>query len=218
MLMTIANVINDDSIAELRADLSRLAFSDGRTSAGFAARIVKQNMQAAPDPLLDLWRDRIANALLAHPLVQMAARPKRVVGPMFSRYRSGDQYGLHVDDAMIDGVRADLSFTLFLSDPTAYDGGELVIESTAGSDSHKAVAGCIVLYPTTSLHRVAPVTRGERLAAIGWVSSAIRDAAQRELLFDLDTARHRIFETLGKSTEYDLLSKSSANLMRMWCD
>lgn len=218
MLLTIANVINETAIAELRAALSGLEFQDGRASAGFAARTVKRNTQAAPDPLVDLWSDRIAAALIGNPVVHLAARPMRVVGPMFSRYRSGDQYGPHVDEAIIDGARADVSFTLFLSDPNAYDGGELVIEDSSGNDAHKPSAGCLVLYPATSLHRVAPVTRGERLAAVGWVNSAIRDAAQRELLFDLDTARHRMFEASGKTTEFDLLSKCSANLMRMWCD
>lgn len=218
MLMTISDLIDSKLVAELSADLSRLEFRDGNSSAGIAARIVKQNAQVAPDPLADLWRDRIADALTANALLQLAARPKRVIGPMFSRYRAGDHYGRHIDEPIMDGMRADISFTLFLSDPDSYDGGELVIEGTSGDDAHKPTAGSLVLYPTNALHRVTPVTSGVRLAAVGWIRSLVRNPEQRELLFDLDTARYRMFETAGKTEDFDLLSKCSASLMRMWCD
>jgi PKHD-type hydroxylase len=127
-------------------------------------------------------------------------------------------YGTHVDDALMQGMRSDVSFTLFLSDPQSYQGGELVIESASGEDEVKLAAGALVAYPSTSLHRVNAVTRGVRLAAVGWVRSFIRDAARRELLFDLDTARRNMFTREGKSTEFDLISKSLANLMRMWAE
>jgi PKHD-type hydroxylase len=123
-----------------------------------------------------------------------------------------------MDDAIIDGLRADVSFTLFLSDPASYEGGELIIESVAGEDACKLDAGGLVAYPATSPHRVAAVRHGVRLAAVGWARSFIRDAAQRELLFDLDTARRRMFERNGKSADFDLVSKSFANLMRMWTE
>ena len=132
--------------------------------------------------------------------------------------REAKNYGSHVDDAMIGGLRTDVSFTLFLSDPKGYSGGELVIETAAGEDGIKLPAGSLVAYPTTVLHRVAKVTRGERLVCVGWVRSYIRDAAHRELLFDLDTARRRMFAREGKSADYDLISKSTANLMRMWIE
>jgi PKHD-type hydroxylase len=128
------------------------------------------------------------------------------------------QYGSHVDDALMSGMRTDVSFTLFLSDPASYEGGELVIESAAGEDSIKLHAGALVAYPATSLHHVNEVTRGVRLAAAGWAKSLIRDAARRELLFDLDTARRQMFARNGKSSEFDLVSKSFANLMRMWAE
>lgn len=137
---------------------------------------------------------------------------------MFARYEKGKNYGSHVDDAMIGGMRTDVSFTLFLSDPKSYSGGELVIESTAGEEGIKLSAGSLVAYSTTTLHRVAKVTRGERLVCVGWVRSFIRDAAHRELLFDLDTARRRLFAREGNSPDYDLISKSTANLMRMWAE
>jgi PKHD-type hydroxylase len=118
----------------------------------------------------------------------------------------------------MNGMRADVSFTLFLSGPDEYDAGELVIESPAGEDAVKLNPGSLVAYPSTALHRVNDVTRGSRLAAVGWARSFIRDPAQRELLFDLDTARREIFARDGKSKAFDLMSKSLSNLMRMWAE
>ena len=137
---------------------------------------------------------------------------------MFSAYEPGMRYGSHVDDALMQGMRTDVSFTLFLSDPDSYDGGELVIESASGEDAMKLPAGSLVAYPSTALHHVAAVTRGTRLAAVGWARSYVRDGAQREMLFDLDTARRQIFAEGGKTPEYDLVSKSLANLLRMWVE
>lgn len=128
------------------------------------------------------------------------------------------EYGAHVDDALMNGIRSDVSFTLFLSDPATYEGGELVIETSSGEDDIKLPAGSMIAYPSSSLHRVAPVTRGTRLAAVGWARSLIRDAGRRELLFDLDTARQSLFAREGKTAEFDLLSKTSANLLRMWVE
>jgi PKHD-type hydroxylase len=116
------------------------------------------------------------------------------------------------------GMRTDVSFTLFLSDPGDYDGGELIIESAAGEEAVKPDAGALVAYPSTTLHRVAGVTRGARLAAVGWARSLIRDAARREPLFDFDTARRALFAREGKTAEYDLIAKTTANLMRMWVE
>jgi hypothetical protein len=120
--------------------------------------------------LVEQWRDRIEAVLRGNPLFQLAAQPKRIIGPMFSRYGAGDHYGSHVDDAILDGARSDLSFTLFLAAPESYEGGELTIETAAGDDAYKLEAGSLVLYPATTLHRVAPVTRGHRYAAVGWRS------------------------------------------------
>ncbi len=111
-----------------------------------------------------------------------------------------------------------MSFTLFLADPETYDGGELIIDTASGEEAFKLPAGSLVTYPATMLHRVAPVTRGERMVAAGWVRSTVRDPAQRELLFDLETARRRLFDREGKTAEGDLLAKCAANLMRLWCD
>ena len=140
---------------------------------------------------------------------------------MFSRYEPGMEYGTHVDNAVMSGrppVRSDVSLTLFLSEPDTYDGGELTIQTMTGEEQIKLPAGSIVAYPSSSLHRVAPVTRGVRVAAVTWVQSMIRDPACREILFDLEATRRSIFETQGKTREFDLVSKCFANLMRMWAE
>jgi PKHD-type hydroxylase len=217
MQIVIGNVLTAEEVATVVAALKRARFVDGRLTAGFAARAVKNNRQAAgSDRSLETIRKLIAARLLGNEIFRLAVRPKALSALLFSRYEKSMHYGSHVDDALIDGMRTDVSFTLFLSDADAYDGGELVIESAAGEETFKLAAGSLVAYPATTLHRVAAVTRGVRLAAAGWARSFVRDAAQRELLFDLDTARRLLFAREGKSAEFDLIAKSFANLMRMW--
>jgi PKHD-type hydroxylase len=128
-------------------------------------------------------------------------------------------YGSHVDNAFMGTdpkIRSDLSLTVFLRSPATYEGGELVIETTQGEEAFKLEAGAMVLYPSSTLHRVEPVTQGVRLVAVAWVQSLVKDPAERELLFDLDTARQAIFAKDGKTAEFDLISKSHANLLRKW--
>ncbi|MBA1145715.1 Fe2+-dependent dioxygenase [Ectothiorhodospiraceae bacterium WFHF3C12] len=223
MILCIADVLDADSVARVRAGLARASFRDGRETAGWHARLVKHNQQAdSRTEAVESLRSLVDQAVAASPLFQTAARPARQRPVMFSRYESGMSYGAHVDDAVMgqggDRLRTDLSFTLFLCDPDSYDGGELIMDTTAGEQSYKLPAGAMVLYPSSTLHRVDPVTRGERLAAVGWVQSQVRDPRHRELLFDLETARRRIFETQGKTPEFDLVSKSLANLLRMWVE
>lgn len=218
MQIVIGAVLSADEIALVRETLAQAGFEDGRATAGFAARLVKNNEQATADRRIETIRRLVEERILASDVFEMAVRPKTLTAVMFSRYESGMQYGSHVDDALMQGTRTDVSFTLFLSEPDSYDGGELVIENASGEDAIKLAAGSLVAYPSTTLHHVAPITRGVRLAAVGWARSYVRDAAQRELLFDLDTARRALFARAGKSAEYDLVSKSLANLMRMWVE
>ena len=218
MQIVIGDVLSAEEIAHACATLAKVTFEDGRKTAGFAAREVKNNRQAARGHSTDALRTLIEQRILGHEVFRLAVRPKTLTPIMFSAYEPGMNYGSHVDDALMQGIRTDVSFTLFLSDPDSYDGGELVIESASGEDAVKLKAGSMVAYSSTTLHRVAPVTRGTRLAAVGWARSFIRDAAQRELLFDLDTARRQMFAQHGKSAEYDLVSKSLANLLRMWAE
>jgi len=219
MRIAIADVLAADDLVLIGEALANARFQHGSQTAGFAARQVKDNHQADPsDRSLTGIRELIAERVLKSPVFQMAARPKQLGPLLLSRYDVGMQYGAHTDDALMQGMRTDIAFTLFLSDPATYDGGELVIETTDGSDEIKLPAGSMIVYPATSLHRVAQVTRGHRYVAAGWVRSFVRDPAQRELLFDLDTARRALFAREGKSQEFDLMSKSLANLLRMWCD
>jgi PKHD-type hydroxylase len=219
MQIVIGNVLAAEEVKTVVVALKRARFVDGRATAGFAARTVKNNRQAAGnDRSLETVRKLIAARILGNELFRLAVRPKALSALLLSRYETSMRYGSHVDDALIDGMRSDVSFTLFLSDPQSYDGGELVIESAAGEETFKLAAGSLVAYPSTALHRVEAVTRGVRLGAAGWARSFVRDAARRELLFDLDTARRAIFSREGNSAEFDLLAKSFANLMRMWAE
>ena len=219
MRIVIANVLSAADIKTVRAALSKARFVDGRETAGFAARLVKHNRQAAArDASLDPVRELIESRLRGNDVFAMAARPKAFTPLLFSKTAAGMEYGTHVDDALMRGLRTDVAFTLFLCEPKSYGGGELVIESTSGEDAYKLPAGSMIAYPASTLHRVNKVTRGERLVCAGWARSFVREAAQRELLFDLDTARRRLFAREGKSADFDLLSKSLSNLLRMWAE
>jgi PKHD-type hydroxylase len=219
MMLCIADVLDKEETAAIRSEVELLNFVDGRATAGWAARLVKDNEQAdADDNQLKALRARIAEKILDNELFQLAVRPKALTPLMISRYKPGKQYGTHVDDALMRGIRTDLSFTLFLAEPETYAGGELVVETTAGEQAFKLPAGSMIVYPSNTLHRVAAVENGERLAAVGWARSFIRSSEQREILFDLETARRDVFDTQGKSPTFDQLSKCSANLLRMWAD
>jgi PKHD-type hydroxylase len=218
MILAVPDVLSAADVAALRSGLAAIPFAPGQSTAGWAASRVKANLQAADGPETEAMRTLVQQRLMAHPVLALATRPKAILGPLFARYLPGHAYGTHVDNALIGGMRTDVSFTLFLSDPQACDGGELVIDTPSGEEAFKLPAGSVLTYAATTLHRVAPVKSGERLAAAGWIRSHVRDAAQRELLFDLETARRRLFDREGKSPEADLLARCAANLLRMWCD
>ncbi|WP_293203061.1 Fe2+-dependent dioxygenase [Microcoleus sp. PH2017_09_SFU_O_A] len=217
-----ANILSSEELGLIVDRLKNAEFVDGKLTAGWYAQQVKNNAQLKNDaaPTQELI-NLVNQALKRNSLFQIAARPKAIRPIMFSRYQGGMYYGTHIDNAIMGDeelMRSDLSLTLFLSDPATYTGGELVIESTQGEQAFKLDAGSMVVYPTTTLHRVEPVTEGERLAAVTWVQSLVRDAHKREILFDLDTVRDTLFQKSGKTAEFDLLSKSIANLLRKWAD
>ena len=218
MIVAIPNIFVLRDLEDLQSLLADATYSDGRASAGWAARLVKSNLQADDGAGLEPARLTIHQRLLEHPAFVSATRPKTIIGPTFSRYEPGHTYGPHVDDAIMAGIRTDVSFTVFLSQPDSYDGGELIIETTSGDEAFKLPAGSVVTYPATFLHRVALVTRGTRQAAVGWVRSYVREASRREILFDLDAARQSLFDERGKTPEFDRLSKVASNLLRMWAD
>ena len=219
MIMTLPDILSDGDIAKVVDKLNALRFVDGGTTAGWHAKLVKNNLQAdrTQPEYLPLTK-AVTDAILRNPTFRMAARPRHITPLLFSRYRDSMEYGTHVDDPIMYNLRSDISFTLFLADPSTYDGGELVMETTAGEQAYKPKAGAMFIYPSTTLHRVTPVTRGERAAAVGWCQSYIRDAAKREILYDLDVARRGVFDKEKKSREFDVISRCHANLMRMWAD
>lgn len=224
MLITISGVLSRDELEDVREQALGLRWRDGSQTAGEAARRVKRNEQAdlgsrAGVKLRELLMARISG----HPVLRAAARPKRLSRPLLSRAGEGGGYGLHVDNALMgqgdNTIRSDVSYTLFLSDPGDYEGGELVIEHPGATQALRPPAGDLVLYPSTSLHRVSDVRAGTRLAAVGWIQSHIRDGAQRELLFDLENLRAELARTHEPdSAEMLTLSKTIANLMRMWAE
>ena len=217
MIFQIPDVLSADELSAIQTTLATAEFVDGKLTAGWYAKHVKQNQQLKGTDAKDL-RERIQAALTRHPLFQAAVRPKQVHSLLLSRYNSGMEYGRHIDNALMGRQRSDVSFTVFLSDPQDYSGGELVIEGADDERRYKLAAGAAIVYPSSTLHRVDTVTAGTRLVAVGWVQSWIRDTAQREILFDLDTVRRSLYGQAGKTNEFDLLSKSLANLMRQWAE
>ena len=219
MLLQLESVCSDAEVRTLRELIQRGDnFQDGKTTAGRAARQVKSNEQLASGAEIDTVRRIVGKALHGHPLYTAFAQPKAITRMLVSRYTQGMEYGTHVDDALMGGRRTDLSFTLFLTPPQDYEGGELIIEDMGGENAVKLDAGNAVIYPTGALHRVAPVISGQRLAVVGWIRSLVRRADQREILFDLDVTSRAIFERDGKTPVYDTLAKTRSNLLRMWAE
>jgi PKHD-type hydroxylase len=218
MMMIIGDILNVTALASIAQTLPKLRYEDGRATAGFDAAGVKQNEQARGSVTLDLLRDQISAALLGNDVFAAAVRPKALTRLLISKTEVGGFYGRHIDSPIIGGLRTDVAFTVFLTPPEAYDGGELVVETVGGDESFKLPAGSAVVYSAATLHRVGEVTRGTRYVAVGWVQSLIRDPAKRELLFDLEQAKRSLFARERKTEAYDLVAKSAANLMRMWAE
>ncbi|MBM3484736.1 MAG: Fe2+-dependent dioxygenase, partial [Alphaproteobacteria bacterium] len=218
MLLTFANVLSPEQLKSVVESLKSEDFVDGRKTAGWHAKLVKNNLQMqSGEERTKALQKTCHDAILACSEFHRAYKPKFVRLPMISRYEVGMSYGAHVDDPFMGSnpiMRTDVATTLFLVDPSTYEGGELVIEGTYGSRSVKLEAGAMVAYPATTLHRVVPVTSGARVAAVTWAQSMIPDPSHREIIFELDNARRMIFEKDGKSPAFDLVSKSHANLMR----
>ncbi len=230
MLIAVPQVFSKDQVRELRAALDRADWVDGKVTAGHQSAQNKFNSQIPENhPVAKQVGDVILQALGANPLFRSAALPLRVFPPLFNRYAGGQTFGTHVDNAIRTHgptggrIRTDLSCTLFFSEPDEYDGGELVVEDTYGAKSVKLPAGDMILYPSTSLHHVTPVTRGARVSSFFWLQSMIRQDAQRTLLFDLDTAIQR----LAGSSEADAAEVKQStvqltgvyhNLLRQWAE
>ncbi|MEP7084925.1 MAG: Fe2+-dependent dioxygenase [Betaproteobacteria bacterium] len=225
MLLHIPQVLEATEIARLRTMLSAAQWSDGRITAGTQSAQVKNNRQLAEDnPVAREAGAIVLAGLKSSALFFTATLPKRIVPPLFNRYDgTANSFGNHVDNSVrtvITGahVRTDISATLFLSDPASYEGGELVIEDTFGAQSIKLPAGDLIIYPSSSLHRVQPVTSGIRLASFFWVESMIRETERRRLLFDMDMAILALRQQHAEDPSVVQLTSCYHNLMRMWAD
>lgn len=225
MLLHIPNVLTAEQVAHMRGVLDRTDWEDGRITAGPQAAKVKRNQQLTEEhPVAQQLGEIVLKALGRSELFLSAALPHRVFPPLFNSYSGGGQFGMHVDTAVRDvrskgiRVRTDLSATLFLSAPEEYDGGELVMEDTYGAHAAKLPAGDLVLYPSTSLHRVNPVTRGARIASFFWVQSLVREDAQRTLLFEMDSALQNLNKTVADHPSMVQLTGVYHNLLRRWAD
>jgi PKHD-type hydroxylase len=226
MLIQVPEVLGDAQVSEVRRLIDGAEWVDGNVTSGAQAALAKRNRQLAEDsPAAKRAGEIVLAALGRQPLFMAAALPAKVWPPLFNRYAGGEQFGVHVDNAVrskrngVERLRSDLSATLFLSDPDSYEGGELTVEDTYGAHSVKLAAGDLILYPASSLHQVTPVTRGERVASFFWVQSMVRDGAQRRVLFDLDLSVQRLAGELGQAhASVVALTGTYHNLLRMWAD
>jgi PKHD-type hydroxylase len=225
MLLQIPDVLTPGQVAAFRARLEAAPWVDGNATSGHQSAQAKYNEQVREDSAeARELGGLVMEALHASPLFFSAALPKQVFPPLFNRYREGMTFGSHVDGAIRTHaptrtrIRTDLSATLFLSPPTEYDGGELLVEDTYGVQRVKLAAGSLVLYPATSLHRVEPITRGARVASFFWIQSMVRDDAQRTLLFDLDMSIVRLTRDHPGDPALVGLTGVYHNLLRMWAE
>ncbi len=222
MLICIPDILTGDQIEKLVAMMDRQTFIDGRETAGWAAAGVKENKQVASDSRdYAAMQAMVTEALAANRFFATAAMPRAMRPVLFSRYTVGMGYGPHVDNALMGDApqtRIDLAFTLFLSRPDSYEGGELEIEEPAGTRSFKLPAGAAILYPANSVHEVAKVTVGQRDVAVGWIQSLVRDADKRRVLFELENLRATMFAETGKTAAFDTLTRNTSDLWRMWAE
>jgi len=221
MLLTIKNVLTENQLKVIRTLLVNAEFTDGKLSAGKEANSVKNNTELSQDSQLhEQLNQMVMPSLLQNAEYQASAFPLKIATPFYARYRVGMEYGFHVDDPVMGPMqgryRSDISTTIFLNDD--YEGGELVIKRPFGEQSIKLNAGDAVVYPSTSLHKVNPVTEGERLVAVTWAQSMIKDCSKRELLYELGQARETLLESHKGSEEASQVSNVYANLVRRWSE
>jgi len=222
MLLVIPEILSQTKLTEIQSILAKARFVDGKLSAGNNAMRVKNNQELPPQAEeLQRLNQLVMNPLVQHPQFQQAALPHRIATPFYARYNKGQAYGDHIDDPVMGPAvgqryRSDISCTIFLNSPESYAGGELVIRATFGTQSIKLPAGHAVIYPSSSLHHVSEVTSGERLVAVTWIQSLIRDPARRELLYELSLARNSLMQTQPDDEVTKQVDHSYVNLVRMW--
>jgi len=221
MLLTLSGVLNKEELAVVHDLLSRGNFIDGKLSAGDEAIRVKNNQELnASDQVIQPLNNLVMGKLLKHPAYLAAAFPLKIATPFYAKYGKGMTYGNHVDDPIMGPIgqryRTDLSITVFLNEPEDYEGGELVIQTPFGEQTAKLEAGSAIMYPSGSTHRVAEVTSGERIVAVTWLQSMVKDPAKRELLYKLSQARDILIDKSNGNEETELVSNTYINLVRMW--
>ena len=224
MLLHIPAILDHAQLAQLRSALDAADWTDGRETVGAQGAQVKRNRQL-PDasPLRRQLGEVVLAALAKSPLYHAATLPLRTLPPRFNRYEGGGEYGMHVDGSVMalpngEQLRSDISCTLFLSEPDEYDGGELIVSDTYGEHEVKLPAGDAIIYPSSSLHRVQPVTRGARVAAFFWVQSLVRDDGRRRLLYELDASIQRLVATGADHDAVLQLTGTYHNLLRQWAE
>jgi len=223
MMLEIPGLLNEAQIGKIKEILDRSEFVDGKLTAGTAAERVKNNQELKKEPRqMELLNHIIVSSLARNAAFSSAALPYRMADLIFARYQPGMAYGDHVDDPIMGNsgprFRTDISMTIFINAPESYEGGELVVRTTFGEKRVKLAAGDAVIYPSSSLHHVAEVTKGERLVALSWVQSHVRDPARRELLYELNQVREHLLRKEPDAESTGLIDKSYANLMRMWAE
>ena len=225
MMLHIPGVLSGEQVTQMRQQLRDTDWIDGRASVGPQGAQVKRNRQLAEgSPLAIELGQTISAALMAHPLFFSSVLPLRILAPYFNSYAGGEHYGLHVDGAIraqrpgLPAIRADVSATVFLSEPDEYEGGELVVVDAYGTHEVKLPAGDAIIYPSGSVHEVLPVTSGERIASFLWTQSMVREDAKRALLFELDTNIQKLRAAHGESEATVGLTGHYHNLLRMWAE
>lgn len=223
MLLQLPKVLARPQLTQVRELLSQAQFADGKLSAGAEAERVKNNQEMSQgSELYTKLNNIVMVSLVNHTVYQQAAFPHRIAAPFYARYTTGMTYGDHVDDPIMGPVgqryRSDISITVFLSEPHEYEGGELTIRTAFGDQQVKLAAGDAILYPSSSLHQVAPVSRGERLVAVTWLQSMIRDPGKRELLYELGQAREKLLRNAADQEETAWVSNVYVNLVRRWSE
>ena len=224
MMLHVPGVLSREQVSAMRAAVDAAEWVDGRSTVGNMGAQVKRNRQLPVDSAVAVEQGRIVlQALEANPVFFAAALPARIVPPLFNTYAGGETYGMHVDGSVRrvpggDWLRTDVSCTLFLCDPEDYDGGELIVSDTYGEHEVKLPAGDLILYPSSSLHRVEPVTRGARVCSFFWLQSMVRDAARRAMLYEVDTAIQALRQAHGDTPQVLSLTCHYHNLLRMWAE
>lgn len=223
MLVNVPNLLEPAEVKTIRGLIEAAPFVDGKETAGQRNQRIKRNEQ-----IPSAWEGReqikklVLDALYRNVSFRHAALPQQIIGPTVSRYRPGMHYGMHVDDALMGPpdhlYRSDVSFTVFINEPQEYEGGELFINSPFGPQQIKLPAGSAIVYPSSTLHEVRPVTQGERLVVIGWVQSHVRDERQRMVLADIALIGERLAKVAPNDTITDLAFRCHVNLLRMWSD